>query len=639
MPRRLLGHDVELEIVILESDVLGHDSEEEEDEVVKNAVPRLFLRVKTLLTPTEQMDLTIGLLRRTLIEIFERILGNREGKAILDPCHVVAKASLSDDTWCAAIARPLPPTSPGFGEVSLSTQFVVDFNSDEESFRVVNFLQLLVISKIHTLESKFVVDGEVGSRISWLEEEITIKMVLDQHRAAGDCSPLSLHLLRESQRPLATLSVEITGTQEREDINGKTYTSYGVKVRQNDLVEWTVHKRFSDFVSCHAALQAQSSDQTDYLKHLPRLPARDTLGKARVLESKAALVARRVEGLQTYLNALLAATQENPNAVVLSFLGMLNIKSSAQTPTMHISRLAEEARVGDLVLFRSIYPLSQLQRVATGSDFDHVGIVVHAPRPSSPSPSPSPSHSPCREAGRFAPQPHLLEATGDGVTVLPLVPRLQAYHHFRCCETIVLRRLEQRGAVDEACLEDFLRVAQTRPYKLTLADLAFQPKEIRSVAGAGGVGAASGALGTGTGTGPAAPAPTASESEEDGGKSVEQLFPDLEQRYFFCSALVAAALKSYGVLPASTNEKFFWPGSFQSGKGKAKGSRLFFEAAIEEGFVYGGEMEIDCRELELGRLRPVPPPSNSRPTPIYQQQNDSQITVSAPTATFQPSFF
>ena len=614
MPRRLLGRDVELEVVILEKDVLGHDSDEDEEDESANAVPRRFLCVKTLLTTTEQMDLTIGLLRRTLCEIFDLILGNRGGKSLLDPRYVVAKAILSDDTWGAAIARPLPPTSPGFGEISLSTQFVVDLAA-EESFRVVDFLQLLVLSKVHSQDSKFVVDGDVGSRIAWLDEGITVKMVLDQQRVR-DGSPLSLHLLRDAHRPPATLRVEVTGTQEREDINGKSYTSYAVMVRQNDLVEWTVHKRFSDFVACHAALQAQSRDTTDHIKHLPRLPARDTLGKhVLLLESKAALVARRVEGLQSFLNALLEATQDKPNAVILSFLGMLNITQNAQTrPTMHISRLGEEARVGDLVLFRSVYPLSQLQRVATGSDFDHIGIVVHPPRPSSP--------SPCREAGRFPPQPHLLEATGDGVTVLPLVPRLQAYHHFRCCEAIALRRLEKRGAVDDACLEDFLRVAQTRPYKLTLADLAFQSKEIRPGAGTGGPG---------TTTGQAAPAPAASESEEEGGKSVENLFPDLEQRHFFCSALVAAALKAYGVIPPSANENFFWPGSFQSGK---KG-RLFFETAIEDGFVYGAEMEIDCRELELGRLRPVPPPSHSRPLPIHQESP----TVHVPTATFQPSFF
>ena len=48
--------------------------------------------------------------------------------------------------------------------------------------------------------------------------------------------------------------------------------------------------------------------------------------------------------------------------------------------------------------------------------------------------------------------------------------------------------------------------------------------------------------------------------------SASELFPGLEQRTFFCSALAAAALKAVGVISPDLNDNYFWPGAFAEGK-------------------------------------------------------------------------
>ena len=70
-------------------------------------------------------------------------------------------------------------------------------------------------------------------------------------------------------------------------------------------------------------------------------------------------------------------------------------------PTWSLRVLHRYLHAGDIILFQSKNPLSGLQRHLTGSEWDHIGMVV-----------PYPTH----------PQTlALLEVTGDGVTVLPLV--------------------------------------------------------------------------------------------------------------------------------------------------------------------------------------------------------------------------
>lgn len=89
-------------------------------------------------------------------------------------------------------------------------------------------------------------------------------------------------------------------------------------------------------------------------------------------------------------------------------LGMLNTSRNQQRRSViHVSKLLDWCDVGDIILFRTLNPLSAMQRFGTSSEWDHVGMVVISPI----------NH---RRA--------LLEATGEGVTCYPLISRLRAYN-------------------------------------------------------------------------------------------------------------------------------------------------------------------------------------------------------------------
>ena len=46
--------------------------------------------------------------------------------------------------------------------------------------------------------------------------------------------------------------------------------------------------------------------------------------------------------------------------------------------TIHLSKLKTDCRWGDLILFKCANSMSRLQRSVTGSEWDHVGIVVRS---------------------------------------------------------------------------------------------------------------------------------------------------------------------------------------------------------------------------------------------------------------------
>jgi len=436
-------------------------------------------------------------------------------------------------------------------------------------------------------------NGESSIRQRWLmEESITVKMAAEGQRA----SRLVLHFINELRRPQPVVTVEIRCAEQTIDAMGKNYTNYTVRVRQ-DSMEWVCRKRFSDFERLHKSLRDQEKSASDRISNriLPKLPGKDLLGRSK---QQGTLVEKRKQGLQLYLTELLAATRDRPNALVLSFLGMLTVQSSETLArSVNLHQLLDDARIGDLILFRSVFPMSQLQRAVTRSAFDHVGIIVMKPRPLENEQSEQGGSSPDPEEGTRK-QLHLLEATGDGVTILPLEARLQAYHYYRCCDQIALRRLEVcegegEGVLDTECLASFLRVAVLRPYKLTLRDLV-QKKHL-AVAGSGDDDA------------------TASGAAE--------LFPDLEAQSFFCSALVAAALKAMRVLPRHVNERSFWPGSF------ASASRQI-DKRLLPGFAYSSEIDVDLKELELGHSRFV-----RTATPEVARGLPSSVALAAQTAT------
>ena len=69
------------------------------------------------------------------------------------------------------------------------------------------------------------------------------------------------------------------------------------------------------------------------------------------------------------------------------------------------------------------------------------------------------------------------------------------------------------------------------------------------------------------------------------------LFNFSEKKDYFCSELIAGALKAMGLMLDRRNELYFWPGEFGEGGGVDK--------SLIEGCKYGEEVIIDCKVLEI----------------------------------------
>ena len=87
----------------------------------------------------------------------------------------------------------------------------------------------------------------------------------------------------------------------------------------------------------------------------------------------------RRQELQSYLSRLVDHPQALSNTRILSFLGAIHeIKSNRvasrkkERNAISISNANSLLDLGDIVLFRSNAMTSKLQRLATGSEFDHV---------------------------------------------------------------------------------------------------------------------------------------------------------------------------------------------------------------------------------------------------------------------------
>ena len=195
--------------------------------------------------------------------------------------------------------------------------------------------------------------------------------------------------------------------------------------------------------------------------------------------------------------------------------------------SISIDRIGLFVNCCDVILFRTCSSMSSLQRMATGSEFDHVGVVVF---------------------DRKTDRKLLLESTVEGVTAFPLVPRLKAYNNFAVSKYIVVRQYNgKRGITMLAKMFNFLDQVVGLPYGFNLSKLV-----------AGLLGHQSGSSSN-----------AGSREEVDGDdndESEETLIKDSKTKSYFCSEIVAALLRSCGVLPHQTVPSRFWPGSFSRGK-------------------------------------------------------------------------
>jgi hypothetical protein len=97
-------------------------------------------------------------------------------------------------------------------------------------------------------------------------------------------------------------------------------------------------------------------------------------------------------------------------------------------PLIHISKLQGTVRWGDVILFRCVNSISSLQRKITGSNWDHVGLVVSKGGGMSSQSMSDDVAAPLLNNHNIS-ELYLLESTAQGVTVLPLLQRLNAYHN------------------------------------------------------------------------------------------------------------------------------------------------------------------------------------------------------------------
>lgn len=565
-----------------------------------------------------------------------------------------------------------------------------------------------------------------------------------------DC--LIINLISDAYLPDRGVTCSLHSLKHLVDVNHWPYVSYVFNLSQGE-VTWKITKRYSQFHSLHTnlyhqAIQSDSERESDALRleQLPKMPEKNSLYSR--YDSRRVVDERKQE-LVDYLQALIDATRKRPNYILMRFLGMVGgpgagvagnggvedthdshgsgtgtcKESNTGSSRVHILQLVAEVETGDIILFQSKSNMSTLQRQATGSKWDHVGIVVRRPRTKhelkrilfkeryerlrielersgmekgSEEESNAMLERLSRQGGASVADDDeedniqvpitsfldqelcLLEATGDGVTITPLVERIQAYATYDVCHTMAVRKLrpliptgftidesdeedegakEKEGAigglgdnVDEEGKEDgdaeaedgnegegegkgegeeegsddesarkgtpmsvrrgtlglgflmgaeeklrvlsnfneFLLSVENSPYGLTVADL-FSRKRLAGKEGEQGVGKStsqdegddgddeddggwrtydngrtiSGESEPGFVVEP--PSPRSRKETTRTTMSASEMFPGLEQRTFFCSALAAAALKALGIISNDLNDNYFWPGAFAQG--------------------------------------------------------------------------
>ncbi|KDO20345.1 hypothetical protein SPRG_13490 [Saprolegnia parasitica CBS 223.65] len=354
----------------------------------------------------------------------------------------------------------------------------------------------------------------------WLRnEEKPLCYYLDMKlESASDTVHLSLRQVQAMPPP--PLQVEITGNANKvSDLSQKLYTTYTIQVVYND-VKWTVVHRFQDFLALDDAIK---NDVAAYRAYLPPLPK-----KKAITPKKGLFVAKRQCKLQAYLQDVVALPGLAQNIHVMTFLGVVSMARNREVvrSVLHVSAVHACLSYGDIILFKTRFGASKVQRKITGARYDHAAIVV---------------------PGSTPPLLSLLEATGEGIQVYALKPRLQAYGR-EVTNAIVARRvLAPRSPTTLAKIQEFVLGVEGNAYSI------FGILNRSKV-----------------------------EKEEKTTK-------------YFCSELVAAALMHLDWLEKDVPPSFYWPGNFE------EGGEL--ERHVLPGVTLGPELALDCKFLEVGRAQ------------------------------------
>ncbi|KAF0682421.1 Aste57867_25434 [Aphanomyces stellatus] len=354
------------------------------------------------------------------------------------------------------------------------------------------------------------------------------------HKCSAICDVplgvLNLFLVSADHAVTTEFDVAITSSKKVVDLSDEVYIMFCITVCHGEL-KWHITRRFRDFTHMHTLLVKELHLTASELADLPKLPPKTWLPT-----TDSQFIHERQLLLETYLRQMTLHTGAMQSVAFLSFLGALSSPrlehewiSGVPRDVIHLRILHRYVELGDILLFQSKNSMSGMQRTVTGAEWDHVAMVVEGPR-----------------VPNKAPKFMLLEATGDGVTVMPLVSRILAYNS--CfINYIALRKLRMPPSAREAFrtrLLAFLHKVEGKPYSMTL-DKLMRPSETNA-----------------------------------------------NLSGFFCSELIAAALKASGLIDDSFAASSFWPGSFGSGQ-EVDRELARHDAYLEE------EVVIDCRVLEI----------------------------------------
>ena len=190
-------------------------------------------------------------------------------------------------------------------------------------------------------------------------------------------------------------TAEVTGYKIVRDLADHVYTMYVIGVQHGGL-EWCITRRYSDFLKMHQSLHSTCQS-------LPDFPPKRWL-----YNMEKEFIEERQTQLHEYMQLIMKDVELRQTVYVLSFLGALSTTlyehecmTGEARAVVHLRVLHKYVGEGDLILFRSKDHVSSIQRSVTGSEWDHVGMVVKRP-----------------STTMFS----ILEATGgNGVTICPLV--------------------------------------------------------------------------------------------------------------------------------------------------------------------------------------------------------------------------
>lgn len=174
-----------------------------------------------------------------------------------------------------------------------------------------------------------------------------------------------------------TISAKVITHRSRTKF-GKSYTEYVIEVIAAGL-EWKVYKRFSQFSELHAQLQAAHPKSI-----LPPLPPASMFGTL-----KLGFILARQHDLAKYMDALMAVQDIAESSPLLIFLGALGRRPDQadgvpEVKRLHVDRLMEIVKEGDIILMKTSGLLQGITRVFTQGPYDHCGCVVPAPNESGP---------------------------------------------------------------------------------------------------------------------------------------------------------------------------------------------------------------------------------------------------------------